>query len=836
MHVVQIVLWYLDSGCSKHRTEDRSQLTNFVNKFLGIVKFGNDHVTKILGYGDSQIRNVTISRVYYVEGLGHNLFSVRQFCDSNLEVAFCQHTCFIRNSEGVDLLTGSQGNNMYTLSLGDMMTFSPICLLSKASKTKSWLWHRRLSYLNFGAINHLARRGLVRGLPKLKFEKDHLCSACTMGKSKKKLHKPKSEDTNQEKLYLLHIDLYNITEFVNKTLREYYEKVGISHETSVARSPQQNGVVKRRNRTLIEAARTLLIYAKAPLFLWAEAFATACYTQNHSIVHLRHDKTPYELLHDKPHDLSFFHVFGALCYLKNDSENFGKLQPKADIGIFIGYAPTKKAFRIYNQRTRQIIETINVDFDELTAMASEHSSSGPALHEMTPATITPEVIALIHEVVAPVPVVSIGSPSSTNVDQDAPSPSNSQTTSETQPPDIPNDVEEDNHDLDVAHMNNDPYFGILILEVPSDQSSSTDISHTIVHPDHQISEHNSKWTKDHPLENIIGEPDRPVSTRLQLHEQALFCYYDAFLTAVEPKTYKDAFTQSCWIEAMQEELNEFERLGVLTYVAIVIFLLKLFWLDRSMDSDKYLEGQSMQRPLLFESDSFIYWKNRFETYVKSKELDLWHVITNGDFQPIQQNPETKLDEVIPFEKQSDDLKKRLAKNNEAKMVIYNALPRKEYERIFIFNTAKEIWKTLLITHQDESIDSAFARFNTIITSLKALDEVYEMIIKKDSEIVKAKVERKSLALKAKKESSDEECSTSESEEEEYAMAVRDFKKFFKRRGRFVRQPQNDRKTFQRSRDDKKVVTVNSKEYHSECSGKITRIMRRTLCYHLCSRF
>ncbi|GKA19834.1 hypothetical protein Tco_0699749 [Tanacetum coccineum] len=217
----------------------------------------------------------------------------------------------------------------------------------------------------------------------------------------------------------------------------------------------------------------------------------------------------------------------------------------------------------------------------------------------------------------------------------------------------------------------------------------------------------------------------------------------------------------------------------------------------------------MQRPPLFESDSFIYWKNRLETYVKSKDLDLWHVITNGDFQPIEQNLKTKLDEVIPFEKQSDELKKRLAKNNEAKMVIYNVLRRKEYERIFMCNMVKEIWKTLLITHQgnsqviseDESIDSAFARFNTIITSLKALDEeskdltslsldelignlkVHEMIIKKDSEIVKAKGERRSLSLKAKKESSDEECSTFRSEDEEYAMAVRDFKKFFKIRGR-----------------------------------------------------
>ncbi|GJX77990.1 retrovirus-related pol polyprotein from transposon TNT 1-94 [Tanacetum coccineum] len=174
----------------------------------------------------------------------------------------------------------------------------------------------------------------------------------------------------------------------------------------------------------------------------------------------------------------------------------------------------------------------------------------------------PEVIAPIDEVVAPEPAVSTSTPSSTTVDQDAPSPSNSQTTPETPPPVIPNDVEEDNHDIEVAHMGNDPYFGIQIPEVSSDQSSSSDIIHTIVPPDHQVSEHNSKWTKDHPLENIIGELDRPVSTRLQLHEQALFCYYDAFLTAVEPKTYKDALTQSCWIEAMQEELNEFERLGV----------------------------------------------------------------------------------------------------------------------------------------------------------------------------------------------------------------------------------------------------------------------------------
>ncbi|GKD41297.1 retrovirus-related pol polyprotein from transposon TNT 1-94, partial [Tanacetum coccineum] len=240
--VIQSVLWYLDSECSKHMTGDPSQLTNFVYKFLGTVQF-------------------------------------------DLEVDFRKHTCVVRNLEGDDLLSGSQETSLYTLSMGDMMASSLICLLSKASKTKSWLWHRRLSHLNFGAINHLAKNGLVRGLPKLKLEKDHLCSACAMGKSK---------NINGKKYNLIIVDDYsrfpwvkflaskdeafdfiinflkmiqvrlntpvrnirtnNRTEFVNQTLRSYYESVGISHKTSVVRSPQQFGVIERRKRTLVKAA------------------------------------------------------------------------------------------------------------------------------------------------------------------------------------------------------------------------------------------------------------------------------------------------------------------------------------------------------------------------------------------------------------------------------------------------------------------------------------------------------------------------------------------------------------------------------------------------------
>ncbi|GKC76965.1 retrovirus-related pol polyprotein from transposon TNT 1-94 [Tanacetum coccineum] len=470
--VIQIVLWYLDSGCSKHMTGDRSRLKNFMKKFIGTVRFWNDHFGAIMGYG------------YYVIG------------DS---VIFRE----------------------------DMMKSSPIFLLSKASKNKSWLWHRRLNHFNFGTINDLARKDLVRGLPRLKFEKDHLCSACQLGKSKKHTHKPKTENTNLEVLHTLHMDLCgpmqvqtinekkyilviiddylrftwvkflrskdenpevvikflkqiqvglnktvryirtdNGTEFVNKDLTEYYERVSIFHQKSVPRTPQQNDVVERRNHTLVEAARTMLIFSKALMFLWAEAVATACYTQNRSLIHTRHNKTPYELVHDKKPDLTFFRVFGALCYPTNDSEDLGKLQPTADIGIFVGYAPSRKGYRIYKKRTRRIMETIHVQFDELTEqIAPVQLSTGPAPTFLTHGQISSGLVPnpvpaatyglptnkeleilfqpmfdeyLDHLRVkkqvspapaVPVPVNSAGTPSSTTIDQDAPSPSHSPSSS-----------------------------------------------------------------------------------------------------------------------------------------------------------------------------------------------------------------------------------------------------------------------------------------------------------------------------------------------------------------------------------------------------------------------
>nr|GEV21741.1 retrovirus-related Pol polyprotein from transposon TNT 1-94 [Tanacetum cinerariifolium] len=382
--VIQLCLWCVDSVCSKHMTENLKLLINFVWKFLGTVRFENDHVATILGFGDLQWGNILITRVYFVEGLGQNLFSVGKFCDSDLEVACRRNACFFRNLEGVDLLSRNRTTNLYTINLHDMASASPICLMARASSTKSWLWHQRLSHLNFDTINDLAKHNLVSGLPKFKYHKEHLCPSCEQEKSKRPSHPPKPVPNSRQRLHLLHLDLcgpMRIASINGKC-------VGISHQVSSVRTPQQNGVVERRNRTLVEAARTMLIFSRAPLFLWAEAIATACFTQNHSIVYRRFNKTPYELINGRKLDISFLHVFEALCYPKNDREDIRKLGAKGNIGFFIGYSADSCAYRIYNQRTKKIMEAMNVSFDELSALAFEQRSSKLGLQSMTSGQIS----------------------------------------------------------------------------------------------------------------------------------------------------------------------------------------------------------------------------------------------------------------------------------------------------------------------------------------------------------------------------------------------------------------------------------------------------------------
>nr|GFB93639.1 retrovirus-related Pol polyprotein from transposon TNT 1-94 [Tanacetum cinerariifolium] len=205
--LIEIILFIVDSGCSKHMTRNLKLLINFVEKFLGIVKFGNDQIAPILGYGDFVQGTIMIKGVYYVEGLNHNLFSVGQFCDADLEVAFRKSTCFIRNLKGNDLLTGSRGTDLYSITLQDKNSPNPICLVANETSSQSWLWHRRLSHLNFDTINLLSKNDIVVGLLKVKFIKDHLCSSCELGKAKRKSFHNKLTPSLKRRLQLLHMDL-----------------------------------------------------------------------------------------------------------------------------------------------------------------------------------------------------------------------------------------------------------------------------------------------------------------------------------------------------------------------------------------------------------------------------------------------------------------------------------------------------------------------------------------------------------------------------------------------------------------------------------------------------
>nr|GEZ20348.1 copia protein [Tanacetum cinerariifolium] len=320
--LVKIVLFIIDSGCSKHMTGNLKLLINFMEKFLGTVKFGNDQIAPILGYGDLVQGAVTIKRVYYVEGLTHNLFSVGQFCDADLEVAFRKSTCYIHDLKGNDLLTGSRGTDLYSITLQDTNCPNPICLMAKATSSQAWLRHRRLSHLSFKTINLLSKNDIVVGLPKLKFVKDHLCSSCELGKAKRNSFHTKITPSSKRRLQLLHIDLYGPMRVASINGKKYVLVI-VDDYSRYTRTH-----FLRRNRTLVEAARTMLSAAKVPLFFWAEAIATACFTQNRSLVIPRHEKTPYHIINNRKPSVKFFYIFGSLCYIVRDDENLDKMKEK----------------------------------------------------------------------------------------------------------------------------------------------------------------------------------------------------------------------------------------------------------------------------------------------------------------------------------------------------------------------------------------------------------------------------------------------------------------------------------------------------------------------------
>nr|GEX90338.1 hypothetical protein [Tanacetum cinerariifolium] len=510
----------------------------------------------LTGFGDLQWGNILITRVYFIEGLGHNLFSVGQFCDFDLEVAFKRNACFVRNLEGVDLLKGVRSTNLYTINLHEMASASPICLMARASSTKSWLWHQHLSHLNFDTINDLARNDLVAGLPKFKYHKEHLCPSCEQGKSKRASHPPKPVPNSRQRLHLLHMDLcgpmriasingkryvlvivydysrYTWIHFLRskdeapEVIIKFLKRITVLLQSPVIIIRTDNGT-EFKNQVLKEYFNTVGISHQM-----SSVIATACFTQNRSIIHRRFNKTPYELINGRKLDISFLHVFGALCYPKNDHEDIGKLGAKGDIGFFIGYSADSCAYRIYNRRTKKIMETMNVSFDELSAMAFEQRSSKPGLNIMTSRHITmyDDYIggqsSATARTVPPAqePQVRQSSTASTTIADTASIPTNSSYLA-TNIPITSQDVNELNTNAMVDGNTFVNPFANPSTSAATASSSQQNVDPSNMHRFYQPCPHEFQWTKDHPLEQVIREPSRPVLTRNQLRSDADMCMY-----------------------------------------------------------------------------------------------------------------------------------------------------------------------------------------------------------------------------------------------------------------------------------------------------------------------
>nr|GEY91037.1 hypothetical protein [Tanacetum cinerariifolium] len=454
---------------------------------------------------------------------------------------------------------------------------SPICVMARATPTKSWLWHQRLSHINFDTINDLSKNDLVSGLPKLKYAKEHICLSCEQGKSKRASHPPKPGPNSKQRLHLLHMDLSgpmrvasiigkryvlvivddysrynwvyflrtkdemleviknllkkiyvrlqapviiirtnNKTEFKNYVLKEYFDSVGITHETSAAKTPQQNGVV--------------------------EPIATACYTQNRSIIHQRFNKTPYKLIQGRKLDISYLHVFRALCYLKNDREDIGKLGAKGDIGFFIGYSANSGTYRVYHWRKKKIMETMNVISElKLTYAPSTITPQRPSERDLdilfeplhneylggrqSEAPRAIPAAPVIHNLQAPTASMSF--------QDSAPVPTNSLNTPVS------------SHNVDTTSQQHAHQQSNL---TPSPTASAADnVPNAVFEGDLFVNPFTTPSTES------------VVSSTQYVDPSNMHTFYQPIM---EPKSVKEALTDPAWIESMQEELHQFIRLNV----------------------------------------------------------------------------------------------------------------------------------------------------------------------------------------------------------------------------------------------------------------------------------
>ncbi|KAJ9566700.1 LOW QUALITY PROTEIN: hypothetical protein OSB04_002666 [Centaurea solstitialis] len=492
-------MWYFDSGAFRHVTGQRNILFDYVVRAEGFVKLVDKRRLPIIGYGSMTNGEHVIKNVRYVEGLPFNLLSSSQFCDGGYLVKTFILGSNIEDEDGNVILRAQRNGHLYTTMFYAVpQQLETVVFLAKATKEESWLWHQRLSHQNFRDMNKLVTKHLVNGLPETRLSKDTLCSACEKGKMKKSSHPPRMETNCHHPLDMLHMDLCgpmrveslarkkymlvlvdeysrytwleflraksdasdliiafikriqvllgrqvkklrsdNGTEFRNAKLQSFLEEVGISHNFSAVRTPQQNGVVERKNRTLVEAARSMIAHSGVPLSLWAEAVSTACYTQNRTLIVKRTGKTAYEMVNKRKPNIRFFRVFGCICYLLNNRDDLGKFDAKSDESIFIGYSHNSATYRVYNKRTRSIFESRYVDFSETEMYSSTSPSSDssvfPELHTVSPPSTTVptdslgfdfidlaefDLPTLVGPIIVPVPA-DHSIPSSTTISADA---------------------------------------------------------------------------------------------------------------------------------------------------------------------------------------------------------------------------------------------------------------------------------------------------------------------------------------------------------------------------------------------------------------------------------
>ncbi|GJT00837.1 retrovirus-related pol polyprotein from transposon TNT 1-94 [Tanacetum coccineum] len=647
-------IWYVDSGCSRSTIGVKSYLHIYVEEPGPKVVFGDNSTYITGGFGSLNCGVIVFTKVAFVNGLKYNLISISQLCDAKYIVQFDDKQGTIFNANKEIVLIAPRRNDVYVL---DMSSLTPngACFFAKASESVNWLWHKRLSHLNFKNNNKLAKQNKVLGLPSLIYSNDKPCTTCEKGKHHRDSFKTKQNFSIRKCLHLLHMELFRptspisinhekytlviIDEYSSRSveacfvsfqevkgwfglnevledsrdgwhvilslvvqarlevnvLESFCDEKGISQNLSSPYTPEQNGVAKRKNRTLIEAARTMLNGSILSKHFLTRAVRIACYTQNRSIIVKRHDKTSNEIFKERIPDINYFHVFGCLVFIHNHKDHLGKFDAKADDGYFLGYSSVSKAFRVYNTRRQQIEETYHVTFDEsmeairftntlVDEIGIDDSSRYPpdefqeddpsrqyqvdfdvsyyiiphgrSLTEITQENHVPEVIAP-NEPEIP----------HTEDDEGPPDPINTEGTHEqnvqndqmiTQPTDVPS-----GNNTEVSGSITEP----LVPDVT--QSHITNQASTSSHPVPQ-----DRWSRDQHIElvNIIGDPGEGMLTRSMAAKltaaSASECLFADFLSEIEPKKVSEALKHPGWIDAMQEELNQFYRNKVWTLVPL----------------------------------------------------------------------------------------------------------------------------------------------------------------------------------------------------------------------------------------------------------------------------